>query len=689
MPSKDAIELYKRVAQNVKCPVSGRISTNKIYQAIWQQRDFIESKWTKYEQTYLPNKQKLTSIVDENTLYKSYSPSGKYFAILKQIQEKNSESKNFRIEIWNDIKGRLSMQKLGAEKDDKYGESCLNSTFGGFVWDDSEENVAFVAESKIAKSAEFVKASSDEEYENAGKSSIWKESWGEQLGNCYRTLVCSYNISSSKISCVDFHKDFALSNPQFCENENKLLFIAQSVKPYRLGRIYCTNKYSTLVMYDVQTDKSKILLENAIINLVRVNSRKFLFQQREVGLGPHWDCYKLMSLEFSENYETHEIKVLVDYVKDTNDEFNGIYSDSFSQRCLLREDQLVFSTMNKSKSDVFKVDLNSGNIIKLDLPEKFTNYGVLDVYDGQILMYCSSENIEPSLAVFHDQSKNFEILEDGPEHDYSTEIVDFKTDGHDWQGVFVSNEKGTEYKGVILRPHGGPHSVATASFYTEMAFLSKLGYAQMVVNYRGSLGFGFNNIRSLPGNCSVNDVNDCMTALNWCFENKNCPKDKGVFLTGGSHGGFLTCHLIGQYPEVFNAAVTRNPVTNVSAMVGVTDIPDWCWYETIENFKDFKPTGEVANLCHPGNMTEEHYAEMFRKSPMYHVNKVKTPLLLQIGEDDARVPPSQGIAYYRALKSNNVDTEIYMYKNNCHPLGKVDCSADVTLNLLRWFESYQ
>ena len=209
MPSKDAIELYKRVAANVKCPVSGRISSNKIYQATWQQRDFIESKWTKYEQIYLQNQQKLTSIVDENTLYKSYSPSGKYFAILKQIQEKSTESKNFRIEIWNDIKGRLSMQKLGAEKDDKYGESCMNSTFGGFVWDDSEENVAFVAESKIAKSSEFVKASSDEEYENAGKSSIWKESWGEQLGNCYRTLVCSYNISSSKINCIDFHEDFA------------------------------------------------------------------------------------------------------------------------------------------------------------------------------------------------------------------------------------------------------------------------------------------------------------------------------------------------------------------------------------------------------------------------------------------------------------------------------------------------
>ena len=659
MPSKDAIELYKRFASSVKCPVSGRISDNRLYQAVWQQRDFLESKWTKYEQTYLPNQQKLTTIVDENTLYKSNSPSGKFFAVLKQFQEagQSKESKNFRIELWDSLKGRMNMTKLGSEKDDKYGETCMNGTFGGFVWDEAEENLAFVAESKIAKSSEFVKASTDEEFENAGKASIWKESWGEQLGSCHRTLVCVYNIATSKVKSIDWHADYALSNPQFCNNHNNILFIAQSVKPYRLGRIYCTNKYSKLVFHNTESGKSEVLLENAgIINLVKVNARKFLFQQREIGLGPHWDCYKLMRLEFNEDFSKHEIKILVDYVKETNEDFNGIYSDSYSTRCLLNENTLVFSTMNKSKSDVFSVDLTSGKVEKYDLPEKFTNYGVLDVHDGQVLMYCSAENIEPSLAVHVDGK--LQILESGSEHDFSAEIVDFKTDGTEWQGVFIPQENSSEYKGVILRPHGGPHSIATASFSTEIGYLAKLGYAQMIVNYRGSLGFGFDHIRTLPGHCSVNDVDDCMTALMWTFENKHCPKDK-AFLTGGSHGGFLTCHLIGQFPDVFKAAVTRNPVTNVSAMVGVTDIPDWCWYECIEEFKNFEFKGEVANWCHPGNMTEAHYGEMFRKSPMFHVNKVKTPLLLQIGEDDARVPPSQGIAYYRALKSNEVDTEIY------------------------------
>lgn len=93
-------------------------------------------------------------------------------------------------------------------------------------------------------------------------------------------------------------------------------------------------------------------------------------------------------------------------------------------------------------------------------------------------------------------------------------------------------------------------------------------------NYHGSLGRGEQFVQSLIGQCGTLDVNDCKAIIDQLISERIADKGK-LLVMGGSHGGFLTTHLIGQYPDLFQRAVVRNPVIAVGQMEATSDIPEW------------------------------------------------------------------------------------------------------------------
>ncbi|KAF8014436.1 hypothetical protein BT93_H0304 [Corymbia citriodora subsp. variegata] len=203
-----------------------------------------------------------------------------------------------------------------------------------------------------------------------------------------------------------------------------------------------------------------------------------------------------------------------------------------------------------------------------------------------------------------------------------------------FEAMFVSAKSKTDVPNpLIVVLHGGPHSVATSSFSKSLAFLSSLGFSLLIVNYRGSLGFGEEALQSLPGNAGSQDVNDVLTAIDHAV-NLGLANPSKITVVGGSHGGFLTTHLIGQAPEKFIAAAVRNPACNLALMVGTTDIPDWCYVESFgsegKNHFTEAPSAEHLNL-------------FYSKSPISHLHKVKTPTIFLLGAKDLRVPVSNGL----------------------------------------------
>jgi dipeptidyl aminopeptidase/acylaminoacyl peptidase len=132
--------------------------------------------------------------------------------------------------------------------------------------------------------------------------------------------------------------------------------------------------------------------------------------------------------------------------------------------------------------------------------------------------------------------------------------------------------------------------------------------------------------------------------------------------------------VIGQYPDVFSAAVICNPVTSCGE-ISTSDIPDWY-------FVEFGFPYDSTTI-----MTPSIYAALFAASPISHVDKVCANVLLLLGEADLRVAPTQSLTYYHALKGRGKAVEMLAFPKESHLLNGVETSKICWEATRDWFDA--
>mgnify|MGYP002712762043 FL=1 len=187
-------------------------------------------------------------------------------------------------------------------------------------------------------------------------------------------------------------------------------------------------------------------------------------------------------------------------------------------------------------------------------------------------------------------------------------------------------------------------------------------------------------MEALLGNVGTSDVQDLLDVIQYMITNHHADKDR-IILNGGSHGGFLVTNISGQHPEMnFLACIARNPVIDISIMVGITDIPDWNVVEAL-GVKEFRSLSEI----YPRNVDE--MSQMYSKSPLAHIAKVKVPTLLLLGKEDLRVPFPPGLLYHRILKARGIETRCLVY-DDVHDLYKINVDFDCFINVAKFIEKF-
>jgi dipeptidyl aminopeptidase/acylaminoacyl peptidase len=151
--------------------------------------------------------------------------------------------------------------------------------------------------------------------------------------------------------------------------------------------------------------------------------------------------------------------------------------------------------------------------------------------------------------------------------------------------------------------------------------------------------------------------------------------EKNMGLHGHSWGGYQTSFLITQTTQ-FKAAAAGAPLTNMISMYDLI-----YWNSGSGNMSIF----EASQGRFKGGPWE-NWDSYQRNSPVYHVKKVQTPLLLLHNDKDGAVDFTQGIEYYNALRRLKKPVIMVQYKGENHGLSKLENRKDYSMRMMEFFD---
>src|SRR6266700_852208 len=213
---------------------------------------------------------------------------------------------------------------------------------------------------------------------------------------------------------------------------------------------------------------------------------------------------------------------------------------------------------------------------------------------------------------------------------------------------------------LVLLIHGGPWDRDDDNYDPVVQFLANRGYAVLQVNYRGSTGFGidfFNAGNSQLGRGMQQDLYD---AVQWAIDQK-IADPKRVAAMGGSVGGFATLCALEMRPDLFACGVD---------VVGPSD--------QAANFRSFPSYWSIVMprwRRRGGDF--DHDEELNRKvSPLYHVDKIRAPLLIGQGKNDPRVAIATSDAMVAALRKAKREVVYVVYSDEGHGFERPENNFD-------------
>ena len=217
---------------------------------------------------------------------------------------------------------------------------------------------------------------------------------------------------------------------------------------------------------------------------------------------------------------------------------------------------------------------------------------------------------------------------------------------HDVQGVHVFLAEPPEAARphpTLFMVHGGPTAHDQDDFRPSVQAWVDHGFAVVLVNYRGSTGYGIAWRDALEGNPGLTELEDVAKVHDWVIR-EGIADPARVVLSGGSWGGYVTLLGLGVQPERWSLGIASVPVADYIA----------AFEDEMEPLKAFDRSLFGAS--------PDEDPERYRlRSPITYVDRVRVPVMILAGENDPRCPIRQIDNYLERLSELGAPHEVYRY----------------------------
>jgi dipeptidyl aminopeptidase/acylaminoacyl peptidase len=290
-------------------------------------------------------------------------------------------------------------------------------------------------------------------------------------------------------------------------------------------------------------------------------------------------------------------------------------------------------------------------------PETFGEVALTDFVTGEVTkLTCYTHEAIPTAELVRPDPRKFKI-----------------SDGTTVHGWLIRDPRANDPTPLLLDIHGGPFSAWGPSLNSVCPYHQHLvasGWSVLLLNPRGSDGYGAAFAASNIGACGIGDVADLLEPIDALVADGTVDPTR-LAVTGYSYGGFMTCTLT-TITERFSAAVAGACVSDLASELGSSDIGK-----------------RVALYYAPA--TNGGQEQIDNQSPIRRVSHVCTPTLLLHGMDDARCPVGQSEGWFSALSARHVPVRMVLYPGASHNMrtrGRPSHRLDYARQLVRWLNKH-